>query len=108
MREYRFDYKTSSIPRGRVVFRGSNIGHQTHEMTLERLPEDFPPINAQLHSKTRRALAPLGYLHRLRPRESDAFATELAPGRYAMVCFIKGRDGVPDALRGMNSEFRVR
>lgn len=108
MREYRFDYDQSSVPRGRVVFRGRNIGHRTHAIVLVALPEGFPPINEQLHSKTRRGLATLAYLHPLRPGMSDSFAVELAPGRYAMISFVKGRDGVPDALKGMNSEFRVR
>lgn len=107
MREYRFDYDRSSMPHGRVVFRARNIGHQAHEIFLERLPRDFPPINAQLHSNTRRALPALAYLHPVQPGRSDAFAFDLTRGRYAILSFVKGHDGVPDALKGMNSEFRV-
>jgi hypothetical protein len=107
MREYRFDYDRSSMPRGRAVFRATNMGHRAHEIVLERLPQDFPPINAQLHSKTRRALPTLAYLHPVQPGRSDAFAFELTRGRYAVLSFVKGRDGVSDALKGMNSEFRV-
>jgi uncharacterized cupredoxin-like copper-binding protein len=107
MREYGFDHRPS-LPRGRVVLRVRNAGRLRHEMTLERLPEDFPPIDEQLRSKTRRAVATLAYLHPLGPGASDAIAVDLGPGRYAMVCFIEGRDGTAHALKGMNSEFRVR
>ncbi len=77
-------------------------------MTIERLPEDFPPIDKQLRSKTRRAAPTVAYHHPLGPGASDAIALDLTPGRYAMVCFIEGRDGTPHGLKGMNSEFRVR
>lgn len=107
MRDYRYDYD-SAIPRGRVVFRAHNVGSHTHELVMEKLPEDFPPLDKQLHSKTRRPLPTLAYLHPLRPGESDAFATELTPGRYGILSFVRGRDGKVDALKGMNSEFRVK
>jgi hypothetical protein len=42
------------------------------------------------------------------PGKSDAFAVDLAPGRYAMVDFVRDREGVINGLKGMNSEFRVR
>lgn len=107
MRDYSYDYNPR-IPRGRVVFRAHNLGRRPHEIVLVPLPSNFPPIDEQLHSKTRRPLGPLARLHPLRPGTSDAFAVDLAPGRYAMVDFVRGRDGVINGLKGMNSEFRVR
>lgn len=107
MREYSLRYD-HAIPRGRVVLRATNAGHRRHELVLERLPEDFPPIDVQLHSKTKRAVATVAYLHVLRPGTHDAIAVDLAPGRYAMLSFTKSHGGTPDALKGMNSEFRVR
>lgn len=107
MREYRFDY-TPRIPRGRVVFRAHNRGRRAHEIVLVPVPENFPPIDKQLHSKTRRPVGKLAHLRPLRPGESDAFAVDLVPGRYAMVDFITARDGEINGLKGMNSEFRVR
>lgn len=107
MRDYGFDHPPL-LPRGRVVLRVHNAGRLRHEMVLERLPEDFPPIDEQLRSKTRRAAPIIAYLHPLRPGASDAIAVDLTPGRYAMVCFIEGRDGTTHARKGMNSEFRVR
>lgn len=107
MREYRFDYKPV-IPAGPVVFRVSNEGRLDHELLLTVLPEGFPPIDAQLHGSIRRPLGILGKLPRHRPGAGGAFAVDLAPGRYAMISFVAGTDGVQDDLKGMSSEFRVR
>lgn len=107
MREYRFDYKPV-ITAGPVVFRISNQGRLDHELLLTVLPKGFPPINAQLHGSIRRPLGILGRLPRRRPGTSGTFAVYLVPGRYAMISFVAGTDGVPDGLKGMNSEFRVR
>jgi len=107
MRDYRFDYNPA-IPAGPVVFRVSNQGRLDHELLLTVLPEGFPPIDAQLHGSIRRPLGILGQLPRRRPGISGTFAVDLAPGRYAMISFVAGTDGVQDDLKGMSSEFRVR
>lgn len=108
MREYGFQYDARSMPRGRVIFRVRNLGHRRHELIFVSLPEDFPPIDVQLRSKTRRALGTVARLHPLRPGTDDAVAVDLAPGRYAMLSFLRDPRGVPEARKGMNSEFRVR
>lgn len=107
MRDYSFEYKLP-IPRGRVILRGHNLGRVTHRLTLLPLPADFPPLDQQLRGKTRATVVPLGHLRRLRPGESDAFAVDLAPGRYGMVDFERDRKGIDNAIKGSNSEFRVR
>jgi len=108
MHEYRYDHRPVVRP-GRVVFQAHNRGHKRHEIVLVALPENFPPIDKQLHSKERRPLGTIAYLRRLKPGESDAFAADLKPGRYAMIDFTSDRPGGEIyALRGMNSEFRVR
>ena len=107
MREYRLDYGRP-VPRGRVVFRGHNAGRIKHSLTLLSLPEDFPPLEEELRNKEASTIAPVANLHALEPGESDAFAVDLAPGRYGLVDFQRGRDRVYNAIKGANSEFRVR
>jgi hypothetical protein len=107
MREYGFRYDRSIGP-GRTVFRVRNTGRLSHELVLIPLSKNFPPIDVQLRSKTRQLIAPFARLELVRAGRSGTFAVDLAPGRYAMVSFIKDRKGMSDALKGMTSEFRVR
>lgn len=107
MREYAFDYDRSIGP-GRTVFRVHNTGRRRHDLVLIPLPQDLPPIDVQLRSKTRRVVAPLGRVRPLRPDASGTFAADLAPGRYGMVSFVTDATGTTDADKGMNTEFRVR
>jgi hypothetical protein len=106
MTEYHFAVR-SSAPAGRAVFRVFNAGRLDHNLTLEKLPGDFPPINVQLHSNVRRGAPAVAIMPILRPGQSDTFAADLTPGRYAILSSVKGRDGVVDALEGMNAEIRV-
>lgn len=98
----------SGAPAGRAVFRVFNAGRLDHSLTLEKLPGDFPPINVQLHSSVRRGAPAIAIMPTLRPGRSDTFAVDLRPGRYAILSSVQGRDGVVDALKGMNAEIRVR
>ena len=107
MREYGFGYDRSVRP-GRTVFRVRNTGRLSHELVLIPLPKNFPPIDVQLRSKKRQVIAPIAHLQPVQPGRSGTFAVDLAPGRYAMVSFVTDRNGMSEALKGMNSEFRVR
>jgi hypothetical protein len=107
MTEYHFTVP-SSAPVGRAVFRVWNAGRRDHNLTLEKLPSDFPPINVQLHSSTRRGAPAIALMPITHPGQSDTFAVDLTPGRYAILSSVVGRDGVVDALEGMNAEIRVR
>ncbi len=108
MREYRFDHRPS-VPRGRIVIRARNAGRDRHDLTLVGLPEGFPPAADLFRGDTPRSFPTIANLHDLRPGGGDAFAVDLASGRYAMLCFVKGRRGVFHAEgKGMVSEFRVR
>lgn len=106
MSEYHFDYRT--VPRGRVVFRVVNRGHVAHRMSVVPLPEDLPPIQAQLHGDERRALSTLAAVADTQPGGTGAVAVDLASGRYAFICFITDNDGQTHASKGMASEFRIR
>lgn len=106
MHEYRFDH--GPVPRGRVVFHVDNRGHVVHRMSLVPLPEDLPPIEEQLHGTDRRTLFTLAAVPDTQPGASGTVAVDLAPGRYAFICFLTDKDGQSHALKGMASEFRIR
>lgn len=99
--------RQGDIPVGRAVFRVSNRSALSHDLSLVALPEDVPPILDQLRSADRRAVATLARLPSRPPGTSDAFAVELAPGRYALLCFVVDGTGGTHASKGMAVEFRV-
>lgn len=104
---YRIDYNPV-IPAGRVVFKVVNAGRLVHRLALLPLPEDFPPIDEQLHGSERQTLTPFAGVPDHLPGETATFAVDLAPAqRYALVCFAEDPDGGSHALMGMNSEFRT-
>lgn len=104
--DYRFEL-AGEVPPGRVVFNAYNRGTVDHSLTLIVLPEDFPPLDEQLRGDTRRPVTNLALLPRRPPGERGTFAVDLVPGRYGLVCFVPGPDGVAHGVRGMNAEFRV-
>lgn len=95
------------IPAGRAVFRVENRSRLAHDLTLVGLLEDMPPINEQLRSGNRRAVATLARLPSRPPGSSDALAVDLPPGRYALLCFEKDDTGQAHALLGMAVELRA-
>lgn len=107
MVDYRFA-APAQVPVGRVVFDVVNHGQHPHELVLVPLPQDFPPLNQQLHSNTRRALPTIAVLPALQPGGSGTFAVDLAAGRYGIISFAQGSDGTIDALRGMNAEIHAQ
>ncbi len=97
----------TEIPQGRAVFRVVNSSGLDHDLSLVVLPEDLPPIVEQLRGSDRRAVDTLARLPSRSPGSSDAFAVDLVPGRYALLCFETDGGHEPHALRGMAMEFRV-
>lgn len=106
MREHRFDHPP--FPRGRVIFRVRNAGNEKHELRILALPEGLPPIDVQLRSKKRQVVSDVAYAPARNPRQTATFAIDFRPGRYAMICFVRGRDGQQHAFKGMTSEFTIR
>jgi hypothetical protein len=105
LEDYRFVYD-QAVPRGRVVVHVRNAGQVQHQLALNAIPEDFPPIDEQLRGETRRATRPI--IDVTRPPGADAvFAVDLEPGRYAFICFLEDADGIRHYLKGMSAEFRV-
>ncbi len=107
MDEYRFDYD-QTIPAGRVLFRTTNAGEAGHQLTLVPLDDDMPPIDEQLRGTERRAVAPVAQVRPRPPGAGGSFVVDLEPGRrYAMICFLRARDGQSHARKGMTAEFRT-
>lgn len=107
MRDFAFEH-VSEIPAGRVVFRVHNAGEAVHRAALLPLPEDLPPIDAQLRGTERRAIAPFAGIYDRTRGQKGTFAVDLVAGqRYAFVCFVIDEGG-SHALRGMSSEFRAK
>lgn len=104
--DYVLDHQ-GEIPAGRAVLRIRNRSRLSHDLSLVALPEDVPPINEQLRSPGRRAVTTLARLPSRPPGSTDAFAVDLAPGRYALLCFEQDGTGGTHALKGMAVEFRV-
>lgn len=105
--EYRFEYDATSVAKGRVVFQVQNAGELEHELVLVPLPEGLSPLNEQLRSTTRRSLGTLAHLPALSPGDEGTFAVELIPGRYGIMCFLRGDDGIQHVRKGMATEFRL-
>lgn len=106
MTEYKFDYR-HPITEGRTVFRAFNEGELEHEMLLAVVPNDIPSIDAQLRGSIRRPLAAVALVPARAPGKHGAFAVDLGPGRYALICFVKDEKGMSHGRMGMNSEFSV-
>lgn len=106
MREYHFDLP-DILPRGRVVFRARNAGRVPHDLALVLLGEDVPPIAEELRNERGRLVRTLASMPPRAPGATGTFAVDLAPGRYAVICFVADQDGAQHARKGMASEFRV-
>ena len=107
MREMRFDFD-HNLPRGRVVFKLRNDGHQVHRLSLVLVPKDAPPILRQLQGSERIVVDELANVPNRPPGSSDSFAVNLDAGRWAFVCFVVDPDGKSHAEKGMASEFKIR
>jgi hypothetical protein len=107
MTEYHFAVR-STAPAGRAIFRIVNAGGLDHNLTLEKLPRDFPPLDLQLHSSIRRGAPAVAIVPTLHPGDTATFAADVSRGRYGLLSSVMGDDGVPDLLKGMNAEIRVR
>ncbi|MGE5232028.1 MAG: hypothetical protein ACM3NS_09820 [Deltaproteobacteria bacterium] len=101
----------AEIPAGLTTFRLVNDGPSIHHVQIIRLEDgktadDFvaalkaggpPPQWASLQ----------GGPNPPNVGSSTSATVDLAPGSYAMICFVPGADGVPHVLKGMVHPFKV-
>jgi uncharacterized cupredoxin-like copper-binding protein len=101
----------ATIAPGYHMIRVRNNGAEPHEVVLVQLPlavsiADFAraavnPGSAPPPGK------PVGGMTGLQPGSEAAFAADLVPGKYGLICFFPDERGAPHFTRGMMTEFTV-
>lgn len=101
-----------TLPAGRTSFVLTNDGAEAHELIVVRLGAghtfeeamafEGDPVEAGLVEDQRSSgyAAPGG-------RDEEFVTIDLAPGSYAVACFLPTHDGTPHAMLGMVSPFTV-
>lgn len=107
MEDFAFALDRSAVPAGRIVFDVTNQGQEPHQLILLRLPEDGPPLARMLEGPGRTGLPPAAVLPPQRPGATRRAAYDLAPGRYGLICVLRGEDGEAHTSKGMHAEFQV-
>jgi hypothetical protein len=111
--DYSFDF-ADTIPAGATSFVLTNQGSEAHFMTLTKIADghtldealafEGDPEEAGLVEDVEggdSALAAPG------GDDEEVMNVDLAPGNYAMLCFVSAADGTPHAFMGMVKEFTV-
>ncbi|HET7584266.1 MAG TPA: hypothetical protein VFK13_05130 [Gemmatimonadaceae bacterium] len=102
---------SDSLTAGHHVFDVSNAGTQPHEVVLVRLDAGKTPndvLTWVFNQNGPPPGVPLGGIVAIEPGMHQSFAADLAPGDYALMCFIPdGKDGKPHAMHGMMKEIHV-
>jgi hypothetical protein len=102
--DYSF-HAPDTIPAGLTRIRFLNQGHEPHHLQLARLSEGHT-VGDLLDAAAKGDLTPawatyVGGPNVPRPGAPGEVAVNLAPGNYAMLCFIASRDGVRHFAKGM-------
>ena len=108
LREYSFSGVPSSLQAGTTRIDVSNEGKQFHVVNLARLDrgrtiDDLKRALAASSAETPTWLHDEGGVDVLGPGRSTTLTTALAPGRYAVICFLPAPDGQPHFSKGMLS-----
>jgi uncharacterized cupredoxin-like copper-binding protein len=111
--EYKFD-APSEIPAGLTTLRMVDSGKELHHVTLFKLDSGKTYDDFMAGLKTMKPgtpppgwLIPAGGPNAVAPGSTSALTTVLAPGNYAIVCFIPDAKGVPHVASGMSKALTV-
>jgi hypothetical protein len=101
-----------TLPSGLVTLRLVNRGQEPHHAQLFRLNDgvSFEAFAAAVHDGPQRAItlaSAMGGPGTIDPNGAEDVTAELAPGTYALVCFVPGPDGVPHVAHGMLQPLQV-
>lgn len=108
MQEYRYELPPMASS-GRLIVRAHNAGTVNHGINVIPLPDDLTGTIDELLQSGDRLVAPtIAILFPRDPGGDGVFALDLAPGRYAFLCFIEDPDGVQHINKGMSSMVKVR
>jgi len=107
--EYKFNFDEAAITDGNIAFNVSNIGGEQHVIDLAKIPADLDIEQALRSEEEPPGIEEAGNIEPLEPGSETTmvFAEPLAPGRYAMICFVEAADGEPHYLKGMWAEFTI-
>ena len=110
-----FDYGFRSTPAIRATTRAirvANRGKQPHELVIARLDSAKSAADFARWADGMKGPPPgqfLGGVSPMAPGETNDLALDLAPGRYALLCFLPDAgDGKPHVAHGMVREITVR
>jgi hypothetical protein len=103
--DYAFD-APDTLPAGLVTLRLMNHGQEPHHAQLLKLNDgvSFEDFGAALESEGEAALrltTLTGGPGALSTSKTTEVTLDLAPGQYALACFISSPDGVPHLAKGM-------
>ncbi len=110
-----FSYELpSSVEAGVTAISLNNTGAETHQAQLLRIADGHSlsdvvvALNGDPTGATAFAIvAPSGGPNGVAPAASGTSTVNLAPGQYAFVCFIHGKDGIPHFAKGMIAPLTV-
>jgi len=107
--EYKFTFDAAAITDGNIAFNVSNIGGEQHVVDLAKIPEDLDIEQALQSEDEPPGIEEVGNIEPLKPGGGTTmvFTEPLAPGRYAMICWVEAADGEPHYLKGMWAEFTI-
>ncbi len=110
--EFSFRFDAEEITSGNIAFDVSNIGGEMHEVALVAVAPDLD-IEQAIQSEEGFEDLVEGLVGVAGPYDPGTdttivFTEALAPGRYAMLCFVETADGTPHAALGMINEFTIQ
>lgn len=107
-----YSFALSQTPTaGTHTFTVTNQGKEPHEVVLVQLNPGvtIEQAVAWLESGEQGPppVVPVGGVSGMSPGQSQNFTADLAPGNYAMICFVPAPDGAPHFAHGMAASFTV-
>lgn len=117
--DYEFEGVPDTLPAGFATFAFSNEGEEVHEMLMVRYKDESLTIEDLMKLSDEEAQSKIDFLGASfgPPGTKDVESKELAPGKYALLCFVpvgstspkaaRNADGPPHVARGMSAEFTV-
>ena len=107
--EYSFAFDAGALSDGEAVFNVRNNGAQAHEVELLKLPAGADAQGVRDREDLPAGVETVGLFGPLDPGESRviAFSQKLAPGNYAVVCYLSDPSGQPHSAIGMVKDVTV-
>ncbi len=101
--EYGFELDEQQTQAGGYAFSATNAGTQPHELELMRLPSGVVAEDLKNRDAVPAGVEVIGLFGPLDPAEMRTlvFAEDLAPGSYALVCYLSTPLGPSNASLGM-------